>query len=77
MNRRDLIANEAHIAATYRREASSRAAKNPTLAARLRGWAEASDRRAEEMRCGPLFGGAEEAPVSPAVILHESEEVVG
>lgn len=60
MRRSDLIANEKHQAATYRREASSRRSKNPALAARLLEWAEASDRRAEEMRCGPLFGGAED-----------------
>ena len=59
MRRADLIANERHIAATYRREAANRRGKNPALSARLDEWAEASDRRAEEMRCGPLFGGEE------------------
>lgn len=58
MTRADLIAQERHAAATYRREASNRS-KNPTLAARLLEWADASDRRAEEPRCGPLFGGDE------------------
>jgi hypothetical protein len=54
VTRRDLIANEMHQAATYRREAKSRA-RNPALAAMLTGWAEASERRAEAMRSGPLF----------------------
>lgn len=58
MNRADLIANERHQAAAYRREAAKRT-KNPALAARLVEWAEASERRAEELRCGPLFGGEE------------------
>jgi len=59
MRRVDLIANEMHQAATYRREASCRRSKNPALAARLIEWATASEKRAEEMRCGPLFGGEE------------------
>lgn len=59
MNRADLSSNELHQAAAYRREATKRKSKNPALAARLLDWAEASARRAEEMRCGPLFGGAE------------------
>lgn len=58
MNRQDLIANERHAAATYRREAAKRSA-NPRLAARLIEWAEASERRASELRNGPLFGGDE------------------
>jgi hypothetical protein len=59
MRRADLIAQERHMAATYRREAANRQSKNPRLAARLVEWAQASDRRAEELRCGPLFGGDE------------------
>lgn len=59
MRRADLIANERHIAATYRREAANRKGKAPAQAARLLEWAAASDRRAEELRCGPLFGGEE------------------
>lgn len=59
MRRVDLIANERHIAETYRREAANRRSRNPQLAERLIEWAEASERRAEEMRCGPLFGGDE------------------
>ncbi len=55
----DLFRNERHQAAAYRREAKRRAAKNPALAERLNEWAEASDRRAECMRAGPLFGGPE------------------
>lgn len=58
MRRSDLIANERHQAATYRREASSRRSKNPTLAARLIEWAEASEKRAAEMKFG-VFGGDE------------------
>lgn len=61
MRRVDLIANERHIAETYRREATNRAGKAPAQAARLREWAEASDRRAEELRCGPLFGAGQES----------------
>lgn len=61
MRRVDLIAQERHLAETYRREATNRRGKNPALAARLLEWADASSRRAEEMRCGPLFGPAEEA----------------
>lgn len=59
MNRQDLIAQELTMAAAYRREASRRT-KNPALAAQLIEWAEASERRAEALRCGPLFV-AEEA----------------
>lgn len=55
MRRVDLIANEQHIAATYRREAANRRKRNPQLAAQLDEWAEASERRIEAMRCGPLF----------------------
>lgn len=60
MNRSDLIANEVHQAAAYRREAKRRT-KNPRLAARLLEFAEASDRRAEEFRTGPLFGPGDAA----------------
>lgn len=60
MTRRDLIAQELHMAATYRREAKSRRSKNPGLADQLDAWSEASLRRAEQMRCGPLFGGDEQ-----------------
>lgn len=60
MTRRDLIANEQHIAATYRREAKSRRSKYPVLADQLDTWAEASSRRAEQLRCGPLFAGGAE-----------------
>jgi len=58
VTRRDLIANEIHQAVTYEREARARS-KSPKLAARLREFAQASRKRAEEMRCGPLFGGKE------------------
>ena len=46
------------MARTYRREAMKRA-RYPALAGRLIEWAEASERRAEQMRIGPLFGGRE------------------
>lgn len=55
MNRQDLIANETHAAATYRREAKRRRAKNPPLADQLDRWADASLSRAETLRVGPLF----------------------
>lgn len=61
MNRQDLIAQEAHSAAAYEREAKRRERRYPKLAARLRTWAQASRARAEELRCGPLFGPGEEA----------------
>ena len=64
MNRQDLIAAERYLAATYRREAAKRAKRNPALAGRLLTWAKASDARAEEMRCGPLFGADE--PIADA-----------
>jgi plasmid replication initiation protein len=60
MRRADLIAFEKHVAETYRREASNRKAKAPEFAAILITWAEASERRIEALRCGPLFV-AEEA----------------
>jgi hypothetical protein len=59
MTRQDMIANERHQAALYRREAQRREAKNFYLAQTLRQWAAASERRAEELRVGPLFGGRE------------------
>lgn len=58
MSRDDLIAFERHIATTYRREATKRH-KNPMLQARLLELADASERRAEEFRCGPLFGAGD------------------
>jgi len=59
VNKRDMIAQELQIAANYRREAKARAARYPALAAQLRAWADASVSRAEQMRCGPLFGTKE------------------
>jgi len=59
MTRQDLIAFERHVAATYRREAKKRT-KNPALVEQLNAWAEASDRRVECMRSGPLFRGSDE-----------------
>lgn len=59
MRKVDLIAMERHLAETYRREAVNRRSKNPTLAAELETWAQASLRRVEAMRCGPLFGAGE------------------
>jgi hypothetical protein len=55
MRRADLIAFERFVAETYRREASNRRSKNPELAAQLDAWGEASERRIEALRCGPLF----------------------
>jgi hypothetical protein len=63
MTRRDLIAHESWLAATYRREARSRRTKYPALADELEVWANASEARAEKMRSGPLFGvGADHSP---------------
>lgn len=62
MNRADLIAAELHQAVTYEREAKRRERRYPKLAARLRSFAQASRSRAEEMRCGPLFGADETQP---------------
>jgi len=59
MTRHDMIANETHQAALYRREAKKRRAKNPALADQLDAWAIASMARAEQMRVGPLFGAKE------------------
>jgi hypothetical protein len=56
MTRRDLIAHETWLAATYRREAKSRRSKTPALAEELEIWARASLARLEKMRCGTLFG---------------------
>lgn len=55
MRRVDLISFEKFVADTYRREASNRRSKNAALATQLDGWAEASERRIEALRCGPLF----------------------
>jgi hypothetical protein len=59
VNKRDLIAAEHYLAATYEREARARAKKYPALAAQLMTWSDASRKRAETMRVGPLFGGKE------------------
>lgn len=67
MTRVDLIKLEQHLAETYRREAVSRRSKNPALADRLMEWSRASLCRAEEMRCGPLFGAEEAAGRDGAV----------
>jgi hypothetical protein len=55
MTRKDLLAFERFIAATYRREAKARAKRYPSVAAQLDRWAEQADRRIEAVRCGPLF----------------------
>ncbi len=65
MRRVDLIALERFLADTYRREAASRQSRYPELAAQLVSWAEASERRVEAMRVGPLFAGAPEADPLP------------
>lgn len=59
MTRLDLIAQEQDAARNYYREAKRRRAKNPALADLLEGWAQASEARAETLRCGPLFLRAE------------------
>lgn len=56
MNKSDMIAQERHMAAAYRREARARRKKYPELASLLESWGDASTARAERMRCGPLFG---------------------
>lgn len=57
MNRRDLICFERMAAEMYRREARARAKRYPAAAAQLGRRAEASERRIEAIRCGPLFEG--------------------
>lgn len=59
MKRSDLMELERYLVRTYRREATSRRKRYPEAAAQLDAWAEASERRIEAMRCGPLFGGGE------------------
>lgn len=59
MTRIDLIKQEVHLSDTYRREAKSRRSKNPAMADQLLAWAEASMRRVEAMKCGPLFVAGE------------------
>lgn len=59
MNRRDLIDHELHYARMLRREAKARAGRYPALAEKLTRWADAAVARAEEVRCGPLFGGGQ------------------
>jgi len=55
VTRHDMIARERETAASYRREAKRRRARNPVLADQLEHWAAASDGRVETLRCGPLF----------------------
>jgi hypothetical protein len=55
MTRKDILAMERFYAATLRREAKARAGRYPKVAEQLERWAEAADRRAEAVRCGPLF----------------------
>lgn len=57
MNRADLLAFEAFYGARLRSEAKKRAKRYPVVAEQLNRWAEASDARAEAIRCGPLFDG--------------------
>lgn len=58
MTRQDMIAAETFAAKQYRREAARRH-KAPEIAAVLTMWAEASEKRAEALRFGPLFAVAE------------------
>lgn len=55
MTRRDLLAFERFVAATYRREAKARAKRYPAVAEQLNRWAKQADERMEAVRCGPLF----------------------
>lgn len=55
MNRRDVLALEAFYAATMRREARAREKTNGPAADQLNRFAEASERRVEAIRHGPLF----------------------
>lgn len=55
MNRDDLLAFETFCGSRMRREADLREKRYPTRAAELRRWADMSDARADEIRCGPLF----------------------
>lgn len=57
MNRRDLISFERMAADMYRREAKARAKRYPAAAAQLIRWAEASERRIDAIKVGPLFEG--------------------
>lgn len=50
---------ERALVGAYRREAKRRARRYPRLAEALRTFAIASERRIEEMRCGPLFTAVE------------------
>lgn len=59
MNRKDLVALEQHYASMLRREAKSRAKRYPAIAERLNKWADQAIDRAETIRCGPLFTGAD------------------
>ena len=55
MNRQDLLSFEQFYQATLRREASKRAKSAPAVAEQLTRWADASARRAEAIKAGPLF----------------------
>ena len=55
MNRRDVLALEAFYAAAMRREAKARANTNSAAAEQLNRFDEASERRVEAIKCGPLF----------------------
>lgn len=58
MTRQDMIAAETFAAKQYRREAARRH-KAPEVAAQLMAWAQASERRVDTLKFGPLFGSAE------------------
>lgn len=60
MTRHDVIAFEQFYSATLRREARSRAKRYPAAAEQLTRFAEAADRRIEEIKCGPLFSAGNE-----------------
>ena len=55
MTRQDLLAFEQFYQSTLRREASKRARSAPAVAEQLIRWADASARRIEAIKTGPLF----------------------
>lgn len=60
MTRHDVIAFERFYSATLRREARSRAKRYPAAAEQLNRFADAAERRVEEIKCGPLFSTGNE-----------------
>lgn len=67
MNRKDLISFEQFCRNLYRREADARRKRQPEAAAQLDRFADASERRIEEIKCGPLFAEVVSQTISEAV----------